>query len=92
MLSPHVQHKMGSAFVGGVWLNDSERMARISVGVPWLIYLVLFKTNEYYFYETRNKNKFEKKIMHRTSKFETSPYYSCVDVFERIPISIRHYQ
>ena len=47
----------------------------------------LFQTNGYYFYETRNKNKFEK-IMHRTFKFEKSPYYSCVDVFERIPNSI----
>jgi hypothetical protein len=28
--------------------------------------------------------------MHRTSKFQRSPYYSCVKIFERIPNSIKY--
>jgi hypothetical protein len=40
----------------------------------------LFKTNGHHYYDTRNRDELEK-FMHRTSKFERSPYYSCVKIF-----------
>jgi hypothetical protein len=50
----------------------------------------LFKTNGYHYNDTKNRNEFEK-IMHRTLKFERSPYYyPCVKIFERIPNSIKY--
>jgi hypothetical protein len=39
--------------------------------------------------DTRSRNEFEKN-MHRTSKFERSPYYSRVKMFERIPNTIKY--
>jgi hypothetical protein len=49
---------------------------------------LIFKTNGGHSYETRNRNNLEV-VAHNTSKFEHSPYYSCVKIFERLPQYIK---
>ena len=78
---PHFE-TLGMLTVYSIFILESEMFVKNNHN--------LFKNNGYHFYETRNKNKFEK-IMHRTWKFEKSPYYCCVDIFE-IPNSIRYLQ
>jgi hypothetical protein len=49
---------------------------------------LIFKTNGGHSYETRSRNNLEV-VAHNTSKFEHSPYYSCVKIFERLPQYIK---
>ena len=48
-----------------------------------------FKTNGHHLYETRNRGGLQK-VLHKTSKFEKSPYYSLVKIFENIPQNIKY--